>query len=211
MREYRLEKGWRTRFKSSGPLSQAEAWIDLIETADEFGIIDKTVRQLATSWGWSKTTAHKFLRALEDEELLASRTNSGQITLVSPMTYVVAPGQNAEKVPYIGNGKPIDSKTLIGKPIVQGACQKYRWAGAVIKLNETDYKKFQKRYHAIEDLDGLLATIDDEFAGNPKKNNQWFYVLGKKLNYQHQNALERKRNTASRQSSMAKIDKWQPV
>ena len=210
MREYRLEKGWRTRFKTSGPLSQAEAFIDLIENADEFGIIDKTVRELATSWRWSKSTAQDFLCALKKEELLASRTNSGQIKLVAPMTYVVAPGQNPEKVPYIGNTLT-NSKTSIGKPIEQESCQKYRWAGAVIKLNETDYQKFQTRYHAIEDLDGLLATIDDEFAGNPKKNNQWFYVLGKKLNYQHQNALERKRNTASRQSSMAKIDKWQPV
>ena len=210
MHEYRLEKGWRTRFKSSGPLSQAEAFIDLIENADEFGIIDKTVRELATSWRWSKSTAQDFLCALKKEELLASRTNSGQIKLVAPMTYVVAPGQNPEKVPYIGNNIT-SSKTLIDKPIVQESCQKYRWAGAVIKLNETDYQKFQTRYHAIEDLDGLLATIDDEFAGNPPKKNQWFFVLGKKLNYQHQNALERKRNTASRQSSMAKIDKWQPV
>ena len=210
MREYRLEKGWRTRFKTSGPLSQAEAWIDLIETADEFGIIDKTVRQLATSWGWSKSTVQDFISALKKEKLLASRTNSGQNKLVAPMTYVVAPGQNPEKVPYIGNTLT-NSKSSIGKPIEQESCQKYRWAGAVIKLNETDYQKFQTLYHAIEDLDALLATIDDEFAGNPPKKNQWFFVLGKKLNYQHQNALERKRNTASRQSSIARIDKWKAI
>ena len=210
MREYRLEKGWRTRFKTSGPLSQAEAWIDLIETADEFGIIDKTVRQLATSWGWSKSTVQDFLCALKKEELLASRTNSGQIKLVAPMTYVVAPGQNPEKVPYIGNNIT-NSKTLIGKPIEQESCQKYRWAGAVIKLNETDYKRFQKRYHAIEDFDAALATIDDLFVSEGVKKNKWFSALLPRLDYRHRTALERNRKADAKQSSIARIEKWKAI
>lgn len=220
MDNYQLKIGWRVIFETDQPISRAEAWLDLIETANEFGVIDKSIRQLATSWRWPKSTVADFLCALKKEELLASRTNSGRIILVAPMSYVVPTGQISEKLP-LPSSKPTNRiannrLTNIGEPIEQLLCQeikrakKYRWSGAIIKLSNADYEKFASRYHAIEDFDVALATIDDLFVGEGV-GKKWFVALLAKLDYRHRTALERNRSADTRQSSLAGLGKWKAI
>lgn len=63
----------------------------------------------------------------------------------------------------------------------------YKFAGKQIRLNERDYDRWKKVYHAIPDFDAELQRIDDEEL--PPK---WFPAVSAKLAAKHQKLTAQK-------------------
>lgn len=82
------------------PFSEGQAWIDLIGLANfedsktpykgkiitcKRGTVYRSISYLANRWGWSRDRARRFLKLLEDDEMirLNATTNNTTITLVN--------------------------------------------------------------------------------------------------------------------------------
>ncbi len=66
---------------------------------------------------------------------------------------------------------------------------KYRFSGAVIRLTDDDYRRWQKAYHAI-DLTAELTALDDFYAGKSKKEvGNWFMRASAVLAKKHETRL----------------------
>jgi hypothetical protein len=77
----------------------------------------------------------------------------------------------------------------------EGLNGKYFFRGEVIKLNEEDYRSWQKTYHGISDLSAELTSIDGWLVKHPEKQDGWFFSVPGMLNRKHQEALLKKQST----------------
>lgn len=68
----------------------------------------------------------------------------------------------------------------------------YAFSGKVVKLNRKDHSDFQRRFHAIPDLEAALAACDAWLStqGEAKQRN-WFGSVAPWLDKRHQEALAR--------------------
>ncbi len=57
------------------PLSEWEAWLDLLMLANyeepNPGIVEKSVRELGTEWGWPRMNVHRFLEKLDRQDYIS--------------------------------------------------------------------------------------------------------------------------------------------
>ena len=63
-----------------GPFSRREAWTDLHALRE--GGVELSVREIAERWGWSKDTAHRFIRRVEKDG--RETPSEGQLGLALP-------------------------------------------------------------------------------------------------------------------------------
>lgn len=77
----------------------------------------------------------------------------------------------------------------------EGLNGKYFFRGEVIKLNEEDYRSWQKTYQGISDLSAELTSIDGWLVKHPEKQDGWFFSVPGMLNRKHQEALLKKQST----------------
>lgn len=82
-----MEEGWiklsrkllqNELWKEPREFSKAEAWIDLLLSAEwqgeHMGIVRQSLAQLSQKWGWSRTNTHRFLKSLVVKNQLVPAT-----------------------------------------------------------------------------------------------------------------------------------------
>lgn len=71
---------------------------------------------------------------------------------------------------------------------------KYPFAGAVVRLDQKDYARFRKQFHAITDFDAELTALDGWLeAQSEAKQKNWFGSVAPWLNKRHQDNLANSR------------------
>jgi hypothetical protein len=72
--------------------------------------------------------------------------------------------------------------------------EKYRFAGVVVRLDQKDYTRFRKQFHAITDFDAELTALDGWLgAQSEAKQKNWFGSVASWLNKRHQDNLANSR------------------
>lgn len=66
---------------------------------------------------------------------------------------------------------------------------KYRFAGVIVKLKDSDYSQLKRTYSGIPDFDAELDAADKQYQ--QEKPGNWFIALGNRLNARHQGLLSR--------------------
>lgn len=79
------------------------------------------------------------------------------------------------------------------------------FAGRVIRLNQSDFDRWRKVYHAIPDMTAELTKADAYFVENPPKNGKWFFPASRWLEREHKSLLGRQDHDAEREKREAEI------
>lgn len=111
------------------------------------------------------------------------------VSYVAPAPTSTAPvrdqfGTSAAPVP---DQFPVASHRIGEDRIGKDRKEEYRFAGAIVRLNEQDYNSWRKTYSAIPDLDTELRRIDDRFRED--KPAKWFSAASAMLAAKNQRII----------------------
>jgi len=193
----KLYRGFRNTdgLIASKVFSDVEAWLWLLENAAwkrvtratgkgeavtlDPGQIHVSDRSLATAFGWDRKRISRFLARLEAaQKCRQSRGQSG--TIITIENWAKYQGNDPDMGPVSG---PAEGQ--LGATHKEGKERKEEknitpatplaFEGRVIKLTETDFKKWQHSFHAI-DLPSALQSRDDWLAtqADDATRKRWF-------------------------------------
>lgn len=69
--------------------------------------------------------------------------------------------------------------------------KRYAFQGRIIRLDQTDFDRWKKAYHAIHDMPAVLQAADDYYSENPPKDGKWFFPVSRWLEKEHTQEFER--------------------
>lgn len=200
----KLHRGWRDSSIFRGEFSRSDAWIWLIENAAwkptrarikgvtvEIGRGELTFAQrfMAEQWGWSKSRVDRFIAELRAEGMIETRSKIGAISghkagqgqaILKLCNYDKYQSRDeAER----GNGDPKIGATAgqqRGKEEEGEEDKKkeqeggFAFHGRVVRLNDLDFRRWQKSFPAL-DLKAELQARDDWLADQPATDQgRWF-------------------------------------
>ena len=199
----KLFRGWAANpvFKEA-TYCQRAAWVWLLENAawkdtqrrDPHGnIIDikrgqihASSRSLATAWGWSKNKADRFLRDLEKCQMVDRRTDQHGCTLTI-CNYEKYQGERDRGGPQDGTVSD-QSRTTQEEGKEDKEQKNYAFAGRVVRLTFSDFRRWQNAYPDL-DLRAQLTARDDWLTGQPENDRKrWFQSTSSWLARQQQDA-----------------------
>lgn len=70
------------------------------------------------------------------------------------------------------------------------SAKNFAFVGRVIRLKESDYEQWAKRYSHIPDLLAELSLADDYYSESPPKDGKWFFPVSSWLNRANKAAIE---------------------
>ena len=192
-----MHRGWMDHeFFRRERFSKAQAWCWLIENADwSTGTLDVTYRQLAERWKWSLDTVNRYLKALQKRGMIRTQTER-RYTIVTVENYKKYQGSIDQPPNADRNSnrtqierKPNTYKEVRSKETTRGgAGAPPKWSGRILRLNEVDYHRWRKTYHAIPDFDAELQAADDYYFENPPRDGKWFFPVSRWLKKAHDDA-----------------------
>lgn len=224
----RLHRGWRDcEFFSAyhqALFSEREAWVWLIENAAwketersaftgqrikiERGQIHTSLRALQTAWGWDKSRVERFLKRLQEWDMI--ETLSGKegrtLTICNYDTYQGAretdekptgnnPRNEQDTQEEVKNKKGKKEEGIKGKTSASRSGEAYRFEGKTIKLVAKDYDNWVAAYSAISDLNAELTSLDAWWQSQPEeKRKSWFHSTSGMLNRTHQQLTKNPKN-----------------
>jgi hypothetical protein len=174
--------------------SEREAWHWMIEAAAyeprsrwvsgqkielERGDFVASQRTLADVWGWGRQKVRRFLDKLEIVGKIVQNPTHGstRVTICNYGRFQDGqPNDQPTVNPRSTHGQPIKEE---GKEDKEGkedtTAAPLAFEGRVIKLTETDFKKWQRSFHAI-DLPSALQSRDDWLAtqADAATRKRWF-------------------------------------
>jgi hypothetical protein len=186
----KLHRGWRDTdgLTPSAVFSDCEAWLWLLENCawkelsrwnakgEEIrlqpGQIHVSLRSLSSAWGWSKSKVERFLSRLERVGKAGRSTGqSGIILTIEKWAEYQTDGTATETAPKTDAGQPRDTQEE-GKEGKEG--KNYAFAGRVVRLTFSDFRRWQNAYPDI-DLRAQLTARDDWLTGQPTGDQKrWF-------------------------------------
>lgn len=193
----KLHRGWRDTdgLLPSKDFSDFEAWLWILENAawkdgHRFnakgemvpigrGQMHVSIRSLQTVFGWSKTRVERFLGRLKTvAKVTLEAGQSGTILTVCNYekyqgdTDSDKPSRGTVASPVAGQSRDTHKEGKEGKEEKNNRA--YAFSGAVIRLNDGDFGKWEKAFSGI-DLRAALQSRDDWLAGqDDATRKRWF-------------------------------------
>jgi len=102
-------------------------------------------------------------------------------------TNAIASKSHSQPEPELKRKKERDSESSNDSESRTG--ERYAFAGTIIKLTETDFRKWEKAYPTITDLKSELQAIDDWLLDKGRVD-KWFFSVSSMLKRTHQKNLK---------------------
>lgn len=210
----RLDRRWHKTdcLKQNEPFCERAAWVWIISNAAwkdttrhnhkgeavevKRGQIHVSLSSLETVFHWSKKKIRTFLNRLENGHMVvAERAQSGtMLTICNYSKYQDVPDDE-------GHSRGTAKGTVgaqSGHTQEQGITNKQEttpsggsfFAGETIRLNEIDFRRWEKTFSGIADLASELTALDAWFHGkDAATKKKWFHMVPGMLNRRQQEIM----------------------
>lgn len=149
-------------------------------------------RSLASVWGWEKKRVRRFLKKLEtSKSATINRTINGTVLTLENWGLYQKPEPSEGPLAAPTGDQPgtTQEQGKQGKQENNSSGELF-FEGKIIRLNEVDFRQWEKTFSAVADLEAELTSLDAWFQKKDQATQKdWFFMVPGMLNRKQQEIL----------------------